>query len=152
MSSTLTSTLTSTLATVARSTAAVMASSTVSVPAGYGAKPTGAPSSDGGAPPGMAPLSPEELAAWRGYQVLWAVSMNYVISTIFFSCRMASRYVTRIQLRPSDYILMVGVLFSFALGGVSLIDRSHDMISKLTRKVLHMERQGRSWDPLPQTL
>ena len=111
--------------------AAAMASTVISVPAGYGAKPTGAgadgpmPSGSGADPSGqtmMGPqLSPEQLAEDRSYEVYWSVGMNIALCTFFFVCRMASRYMTRVKPRPSDWILLGGVICSFALGGVSLM-------------------------------
>ena len=62
-------------------------------------------------------LSPEQLGEWRGQQVYWAVGVGLVACVAFFACRLASRYMTRVALRPSDYLLVAGIVFTGALSG-----------------------------------
>ena len=92
-------------------------SSLVTVPLGFGARPTDAPAAPVDGTLGPA-LSPEQLAEDVGYQVLWAVGMNFVLSSLFFAGRVTSRWMTRVKPRPSDWILLAGILASFGVGGV----------------------------------
>ena len=120
MSSALATTLSAVL-TAATAAATEVASSTSSAPAPRRTHPRGNPNPpgySGGSLDDLDPLSPEELHADRGHEVTVSVAMMIIFSVLFFAGRVASRYMTRVHLRPSDWILLGGIIAAFAMGGV----------------------------------
>ena len=105
---------------VASSAAATITSNVLTATTSNGPSPTTSAASFGGKdtrPPGP-PLSPEQLLEDHRYQIYWACAMNMIISTIFFAIRMASRKVTKVRPKLSDWLLLAGVVFSFGTGAV----------------------------------
>ena len=70
------------------------------------------------APPPV--LTPDQLVEDRGYQVYWAVAMMIVICSAFFGLRLLARFKTRLGFKPSDWILLAGILCAFGFGAVWL--------------------------------
>ena len=93
------------------------------MPSGSGMAAGGSNSSSGGGSGGggmmmMGPhLTPEQLMQWRGQEVYWAVGVGMVACAAFFACRLASRYMTRVALRPSDWLLLAGIVCTYGLAG-----------------------------------
>ena len=120
--------ITSVVATATPQVATYIGNGVTETHTGFWPHPTGPPPRGNPNPPGysgggideLQPLSNAELAADRGYMVTISVAMLIVFSAIFFAGRLASRYMTRVRLRPSDWILLAGIIASYAMGGVSL--------------------------------